>query len=46
MLAYVQGMFLVAKTSNDAGLVRELAPGLLRIAGQSAELAGPVSVER
>jgi TetR/AcrR family transcriptional repressor of nem operon len=46
MLAYVQGMFLVAKTSNDAALVRELAPGLLRIAGQSAELAGPVSVER
>jgi TetR/AcrR family transcriptional repressor of nem operon len=46
MLAYVQGMFLVAKTSNDAGLVRELAPGLLRIAGQPAELAGPVRVER
>ena len=42
MLAYVQGMFLVAKTSSDAGLVRELAPGLLRIAGQEAELAGPV----
>jgi TetR/AcrR family transcriptional regulator, transcriptional repressor for nem operon len=46
MLAYVQGMFLVAKTSNDAGLVRELAPGLLRIAGQEAELAGPVRVGR
>jgi TetR/AcrR family transcriptional repressor of nem operon len=42
MLAYIQGTFVVAKTSNDAGLVRELAPGLLRIAGQDAELATPV----
>jgi TetR/AcrR family transcriptional repressor of nem operon len=46
MLAYVEGLFLVAKTSNDAGLIRELAPGLLRIAGQEAELAAPVGAGR
>jgi TetR/AcrR family transcriptional repressor of nem operon len=46
MLAYVQGLFLVAKTSNDAALVRELAPGLLRIAGQETELAGRAGLGR
>jgi TetR/AcrR family transcriptional repressor of nem operon len=44
MLAYVQGMFVVAKASNDAGLVRGLTPGLLRIAGQDVELADPAAV--
>lgn len=33
MQAYMQGVFLLAKAKNDIEIVRELGPGILRLAG-------------
>jgi TetR/AcrR family transcriptional repressor of nem operon len=35
--AYVEGVMVLAKTSNDPEPIRELVPGLLRLAGASPE---------
>jgi hypothetical protein len=33
-------MLLVAKTANDPELIKQLAPGILRLTGATPELAG------
>ena len=37
--AYLEGMLLVAKTANDPELIKQLAPGVLRLTGAAPELA-------
>jgi TetR/AcrR family transcriptional repressor of nem operon len=37
--AYVEGMLLLAKTANDPELIRQLAPGILRLTGATPQLA-------
>ena len=37
--AYVEGMLLFAKTANDPELIKDLAPGVLRLAGASPQFA-------
>lgn len=36
--AYIEGMIVLAKTSNDPEVMRELSPGILRLAGIPAPL--------
>jgi len=37
--AYVEGVLLFAKTANDPELIKQLAPGILRLAGATPQLA-------
>jgi TetR/AcrR family transcriptional repressor of nem operon len=37
--AYVEGMLLFAKTANDPELLKQLAPGILRLAGATPQAA-------
>jgi TetR/AcrR family transcriptional repressor of nem operon len=36
--AYIEGMLLFAKTANDPELIKQLAPGILRLAGATPQL--------
>jgi TetR/AcrR family transcriptional regulator, transcriptional repressor for nem operon len=42
--AYVEGVMVLAKTWNDPELIRELTPGILRLAGASPERVGNTAV--
>ena len=43
--AYIEGMIVLAKTRNDPEIMKELSPGILRLAGVSAPLGNEADKE-